>query len=46
MDNRYNGYGKFYHINGEILEGIFLNDQPNGECILHKPDGTVERHNF
>ena len=45
-DNRYNGYGKFYHINGDILEGIFINDQPNGECILHKPDGTVERHNF
>ena len=45
-DNRYNGYGKFYHLNGDILEGIFINDQPNGECFLHKPDGTIETHNF
>jgi hypothetical protein len=28
------------------LEGIFINDQPNGECILHKPDGTIETHIF
>ena len=44
LDNRYNGYGKFYHIN--ILEGIFINDQPNGGCILHKPDVTTELHIF
>ena len=46
MDNRYHGYGKFYHINGEILEGIFINDQPNGKCFLYKSDGTIEEQDF
>jgi hypothetical protein len=28
------------------LEGIFINDQPNGNCLLHKSDGTVEEQFF
>jgi hypothetical protein len=23
------------------LEGIFRNDQPKGNCLLHKSDGSV-----
>ncbi len=40
FDNKYNGYGKYYYNNGEYLEGIFKNDLPRGNCILHKNDGT------
>ena len=41
IDNKYNGYGKYYYINGDYLEGIFKNDYPQGNCILHKSDGTI-----
>ena len=46
IDNKYNGYGKYYYINGDYLEGIFKDDLPNGDCILHKPDGTTENRHY
>ena len=41
VNNKYNGYGKYYYNNGDYLEGIFKNDHPTGNCILHKSDGTT-----
>ena len=40
-NNKYNGYGKYFYLNGEWLEGIFKNDHPIGNCLLHKNDGTI-----
>ena len=34
------GKGKLSKKNGDTVEGIFLNGQPNGECIARFADGS------
>ena len=33
--NKYNGYGKYFYNNGDYLEGIFKDDRPTSNCVLH-----------
>ena len=35
-NNKYNGYGKYFKLNGDIIEGIFKDDEPTLNCIIYR----------
>ena len=41
VDNKKNGFGKLYYVNGEFYEGEFNDDKMDGEGIYHFKNGDV-----
>ena len=37
-NNKFNGYGKYFYNNGNYIEGIFKDDAPTINTILHRKD--------